>query len=80
MLADDLVGRVALDPLGPGVPGGDVAVGVEHEDRVVPDALDQEPEALLALAQRLLGLLALRQVARDLGEADAARRRVAQRR
>ena len=48
VLADDLVGLVALDPLGPGVPGGDVALRVEHEDGVVLDALDQQPEPLLA--------------------------------
>ena len=51
VLADDLVGPVALEPLGPGVPGEDVASRVEHEDRVVPDALDEEPKALLALPQ-----------------------------
>ena len=46
--------RVALAPLGPGVPARDVAVGVEHEDRVVLDRLDQQPEALLGPPQRLL--------------------------
>jgi hypothetical protein len=35
--------------------GGYVAVGVEHEDGVVLDALHQKPEALLALAEDLLG-------------------------
>ena len=52
---------------------------VEHVDRVVDDALDQQPEALLALAQRLLVQPALGEVARDLGEAEqlARRRRAA---
>ena len=72
VLADDLVGAVALDALGAGVPGRDVAVGVEHEDRVVLDALDQQAEALLALPQRLLVLAPLGQVAGDFREADAA--------
>ena len=45
------------------------AVRVEHEDRVVADALDQQAEPLLALAQRFLVLAPLGQVARDLGEA-----------
>ena len=49
VLADDLVGGVALDALGAGVPGRDVAVRIEHEDRVVLHALDQQAEALLAL-------------------------------
>lgn len=43
-LAQHLVGGVALDPLGPGVPAGDPALRVEHVDGVVPDALDQQPE------------------------------------
>src|SRR5207302_136008 len=32
VLTNDLLRRVALDPLGPGVPGEDVALGIEHED------------------------------------------------
>ena len=50
MLADDFARGVALDPLRPFVPGGDVPVRVEQENRVVPDAFDQQPEALFALA------------------------------
>ena len=42
VLPDDLLGLIALDALGPFVPGGDIALGVEHEDGVVLDALDQE--------------------------------------
>ena len=63
------LGLVALDALGAGVPARDVAVGIEHEDRVVLHALDQQAEALLALAQLLLLRAALGEVARDLGEA-----------
>ena len=70
VLADDLVGRVALAALGAGVPARDAALGVEHEDRVVLDGLDQQPEPLLALAQHLLGLAALGDVPGDLGEAE----------
>ena len=48
---------VALDRLGAGVPGLDVAPDVQHEDRVVLHALDQEPVALLGglLLPRRLG-------------------------
>ena len=53
MLADDLVGAVALEALGAGVPGQDMPLRVEHEDRVVAHALDEQPEALLALQQTL---------------------------
>src|SRR6202035_4313482 len=48
--AEDLAGPVALDPLGAGVPADHVAFGVEHEDGIVADTLDEQPEALLALA------------------------------
>src|SRR5688572_27404434 len=54
MLADDLVGAVALDALRAKVPRDDAAARVEHEDRVVPHALDEEPECLLARAQSLV--------------------------
>ena len=44
---------VPLDPLRADVPGGNPAIGIEHEDRVVGDALDEQPEALLAAPQLL---------------------------
>jgi hypothetical protein len=50
VLSDYLLGVVALDALGAFVSGGYVAVGVEHEDGVVLDALDEQAEALLVLA------------------------------
>jgi hypothetical protein len=49
--ADDLGGVVALVELRALVPAGDVAVHVEHEDRVVAHALHHQAEAFLALAQ-----------------------------
>src|SRR5262249_36036464 len=51
VLADDLLGGVALDALGAGVPTGDDALGVEQENGVVLNAFDQETEAFLAQAQ-----------------------------
>ena len=63
----------------PEIPVGDVAVGVEHVDGVVGDALHQQPELLLALPERLLGGLAFGQVARDLGKADQLAGRLADR-
>src|SRR5581483_4865197 len=62
-LADDLIGPVSLDALGPRVPAGDVPAPVEHEDRVVPHALDQEPERLLAPRKRIAAGLLLAAVA-----------------
>ncbi len=79
VLPDDLLGAVLVDPLGRVVPRGHPAGGVEHEDGIVLHAIDEETEALLALAQRFLRLTTLRQVARDLAEADQLPRRVAQR-
>src|SRR6185312_8285230 len=42
MLTDGLLGRVALQPLGAGVPTPDIAPGIEREDGVVGYALDQQ--------------------------------------
>src|SRR5690242_264758 len=44
--ADDLVGGVLVDALGAGVPRGDAPVGVEHEDGVVGDAVDDAAKAV----------------------------------
>jgi hypothetical protein len=63
------VRAVALQPLGSDVPVLDAAIGGECEDRIVLHAVDEQPEVLLALAQRVLGLPALRRVAHHLGEA-----------
>ena len=70
-LAEDLVAGVALGTLGTQVPAGDAAVRIEREDRIVHDAVDQQPEALLALPQRLLVDPAVGDVAGDLGKAAA---------
>src|SRR6185312_4798178 len=70
MLADDIVGRIALDAFRAGVPVGHPAIRVEHVNRIVGDALDEDPEAALGLEQRLLRRASLGHVAGDLGEAD----------
>ena len=74
----DFLARVALDPLGPRIPVDDVPVGIEHEDRVIGDAFDQQPEAPLAYPPasssaggELLGAL-LRRAARASGSGLAA--------
>src|SRR5579862_1752989 len=53
MLSDDFLCTIALEALGAGVPGEHVACRVEHEDRIIAHALDQQPEALLAVAHGL---------------------------
>src|SRR3954447_24423795 len=70
MPADDFLRPIALDPLGAEIPAADIAVGIEHVDRIVRDALDEPAELFLALADRLFGSHAFGQVAGDLGIAD----------
>src|SRR5687767_8234485 len=48
MLADYLVGAIALDRHGAGIPVGDPTLGIEHVDRIFANALDEQAEALLA--------------------------------
>ena len=70
MLADDVLGGVALDALGAGVPVGHDAAGIEHIDGVVDHALNQHAETALAIDQGLVRRLSLREVPGDLGKAD----------
>jgi hypothetical protein len=49
VLPDDLAGSVSFESLGAGVPREHDTIGIQHEDRIIPDALDEEPEALLVL-------------------------------
>src|SRR5690606_7719898 len=70
VLADDLERLITLDALCAGVPARHTALGVEHVDGVIGDALDEKPELLLAAAQGFLGTFALGEIAGDLGEAD----------
>src|SRR5215208_109035 len=57
--AQNLLFPVTLYTLGAVVPGRYASSGVEHEDRIVLNPLDHQPEALLALAQILLMTLRL---------------------
>jgi hypothetical protein len=50
-LAHNLVSLVALDALRTSIPGDDRALRRQHEDRVILDTFDQQPETVLALAQ-----------------------------
>ena len=67
-LANRLMGTEAEDLLRPGVPGGHDSIGIEHEDRVLPDALDEQTKAFFAAPQLFFVGAALRQIARDFGE------------
>ena len=50
-MADDLFCPIPLDAFGARVPTDDLALGVEHEYRIVRDGLDEKPEATFALLQ-----------------------------
>src|SRR5205814_4340159 len=46
VLTDHFVRLVSLDALGALVPGQDIAVGTDEEDRIVEDSVDQEADRL----------------------------------
>ncbi len=48
IVANDLVGLIALDQFGPDIPVGNPAIHIEHIDRIVAHALNQQTEPLLA--------------------------------
>src|SRR5207249_4059719 len=70
VLSENLLGRVPLDALGPGVPAHHPPCGIEHEQRILLHALHQQPEPLLRLAQGLFRPVSPGQVARDFREAE----------
>ncbi len=51
MLSDNLLGKISLDALRSAVPAGDEPFRVQHENRVVGDAFDQQAKSLFASAQ-----------------------------
>src|ERR1700674_3047795 len=53
MLPDDLIRRVPFDPLRAAVPARDVAIGIEHEDRVVANTLHHELVDASAMLDRI---------------------------
>ena len=79
MAADDLLRLVALDPFRAFVPGGDVAVRIEHENRVIANRGDEQLEDLSALPKLLFGMAARGHVTRDLRESGHRPLVVAQR-
>ena len=68
-MPDDLIGRVALEPLRARVPIHNDPARVQHVDRVVNDAFDKDAETTLTFQQRIPCRDAFRDVARDLREA-----------
>ncbi len=63
MAPEDLRRGIPFDALRAGVPARDAAVGVEHEDRAVLQAVEEQAEALLSMSEPFLGTLSLGDVA-----------------
>src|SRR6185312_4276474 len=61
MLTDDFLGVIALDARRAGIPVGDDTLWAQHIEGIVGDALHQKAELLLAGAQVVFRLLALRE-------------------
>jgi hypothetical protein len=57
---DDLAGIIALDSLGTGIPGADVAPAIKQKNGVVSHALDEETEQLLITAREWTFLFSYR--------------------
>ena len=51
VLAHDLFARIALDPFRTGIPIDDVTLRIKHVDRVISDALHEQPEASFRLLE-----------------------------
>ena len=54
MAADNLIGLITFNPFRAGVPGRNQSVGVQLENRIVGDRLDQLPITTLAFDEGLL--------------------------
>src|SRR5579863_5852153 len=76
VLADDLVGFVSLETLGAGVPGEDESVRIQHENRIVSDGFDEEPETLLAFLQTWIAVSLAVHAATTLARREPAKRPV----
>ena len=70
--SEDVVFAPSLDPLGAAVPRHHPTGGIEHEDRVVADAFDEELEVLLRRREPVLDAPALRDVAHERHHAEIA--------
>lgn len=56
MLADDFVGFIALDFFGSLIPGGDSTLGIEEENGVVYDTVNEKPKDVVACRVMNCGL------------------------
>src|SRR4030095_5442343 len=70
MLANYLFSRVALNAFRSGIPSSDIALRIEHENRIVLYALNQQSKSFLAFAQSLFTFPAVGDVPKYQDNAD----------
>ena len=63
VLPDDFFRPVAFDALTTGIPVGNHAVGIEHIERIIGDAIHQQTKMSLAIPEGVGGLVSLGNVA-----------------
>ncbi len=56
MRSNNLVSGVALDAVRPRIPTNNIALGIEHKDRIILHLLDQQAKPFLTFSHGLLGL------------------------
>ena len=52
-MTDNLIGCVAFDSFGAGIPTEDAALGVHHENGIVLDPVEEHPISFFAFSERL---------------------------
>ena len=77
---NDLVGRIAFDALGAGIPADDLAARVHQVDRMILDTVEEHPIAIFALPELLFHQPALPLQLRQMGFGRLAHADVADRR
>jgi hypothetical protein len=53
-MTDNLLAAVTVDSFGAGIPTYDLALRIQHQDRVVPDFVKQHPILFFAVPERVL--------------------------
>ena len=52
-MADNFFGCVTFDSFGTGIPTDNLALGVQHKDRVIMNSIDEHPIFFFAVLERL---------------------------
>ncbi len=68
ILADNFLAAISLHARRAGIPAHHASFKIEHVNRVILYAVEEQPESLLAHSQRLFNAFSLGDVAHDYGE------------